>query len=78
MENPGNYLNYYFTGSLFQGLYDEAGEALGDAFDPVAFHKAILDLGPAPFSMVEAAVDRYVADALPPEASQESSSQAAA
>ena len=78
VENPGNYLNYYFTGSLFQGLYDEAGEALGDAFDPVAFHKAILDLGPAPFSMVEAAVDRYVADTLPPEASQESSSQAAA
>ena len=78
VENPGNYLNYYFTGSLFQGLYDEAGEALGDTFDPVAFHKAILDLGPAPFSMVEAAVDRYVADTLPPEASQESSSQAAA
>ena len=78
VENPGNYLNYYFTGSLFQGLYDEAEEALGDAFDPVAFHKVILDLGPAPFSMVEAAVDRYVADTLPPEASQESSSQAAA
>jgi uncharacterized protein (DUF885 family) len=71
VENPGNYLNYYFTGNLFQDLYNSAEEELGDAFDPVAFHKAILDLGPAPFSMVETAVDGYVEESRLPEASQE-------
>ncbi len=71
VENPGNYLNYYFTGNLFQDLYNSAEEELGDAFDPVAFHKAILDLGPAPFSMVETAVEEYVQENSPSETSQE-------
>lgn len=52
-NDPANYLSYYVGCLCFQELRAKAEEAWGDAFTPMEFHKQVLELGPAPFDVLE-------------------------
>lgn len=56
---PGNYLQYYVGYLQFLELKEDTMEELGTAFDEIAFHQAILDIGPAPFDLIEEYLDEY-------------------
>lgn len=51
--DPANYLKYYVGYIEFLTLKKEAAIKQGDAFSQKAFHKAVLDVGPAPFEIVK-------------------------
>ena len=53
LAEPGNYLKYYVGYIEFLDLKNYAKELLGSDFDLVTFHRTILDLGPAPFPILE-------------------------
>ena len=43
----------YYTGYLeIERMRAEAEEALGSAFDAMEFHTFLLDIGPAPFTVI--------------------------
>lgn len=52
VENPTNYLSYYVGALEIEDMKSEAQEILADRFDLKEFHKFILDIGPAPFSVI--------------------------
>lgn len=60
--NPGSYLPYVVGYLEFQSLYDNAQDKAGADFDPVAFHKEILTIGPCSFDILEARMlsDGYI------------------
>lgn len=60
LETPTNYLQYYLNGSLFQEMYEQAQQKLGDRFDPVAFHRVLLETGPAPQRILQEKLDAYI------------------
>lgn len=60
LETPTNYLQYYLSGFLLQDLYDNAKKELDDKFSAVKFHEVILKTGPAPYSILEKQVDKYI------------------
>lgn len=60
LETPANYNAYYFSYFLFQDLYEKASKELKDKFDPVAFHKVILDTGPSSFAILEKEVEAFI------------------
>lgn len=60
LEDPGNPLPYIFGELEFSRMRTEAEQRLGDSFDPIAFHKVILDCGPAPFSIVREKMAAYL------------------
>ena len=43
-------------------MHDRAKNALGSNFDPIEFHKLILDCGPVPLRFIETEVDNYIAN----------------
>lgn len=53
LSEPGNYLKYYVGYLEFLDLQDSAKRSLGNEFSLVEFHRTILDIGPAPFSIIE-------------------------
>lgn len=53
VENPGNYLSYYVGYLEFQNMRKTAEEQLGDRFDAKAFHTFLLDMGNAPFDVIQ-------------------------
>lgn len=53
LEEPGNYLKYYAGYLKFDQLRAACEEERKDKFDPVAFHEQILEIGPAPFALLE-------------------------
>lgn len=53
IENPTNYLEYYVGCLEIQNMRDIAEEAQGKSFNLKDFHKFILDIGPAPFSVIQ-------------------------
>uniref|UniRef100_UPI004056A082 DUF885 domain-containing protein n=1 Tax=Agathobacter sp. TaxID=2021311 RepID=UPI004056A082 len=53
LSDPGNYLSYYVGYLEFLDLKDYAKSLLGNEFSSVAFHRTLLDIGPAPFDVVE-------------------------
>lgn len=59
VEEPAHYLKYYVGYLEFLELKEEAKKRYGDAYSDVAFHRAILAIGPAPFSIVEKYLDAY-------------------
>lgn len=63
-EIPTNYLTYYFGYLQIEDLLDYASNALGSKFTYKAFHQAILEFGPAPWSVVKDNVYNYVNKAL--------------
>lgn len=52
LSDPGNYLKYYVGYLEFVELKKKAMEIDGDKFSQKNFHRAVLDVGPAPFDIV--------------------------
>ena len=50
---PGNYLKYYLGYVSIYQLKKEIAWEMGDDFSQKKFHEALLDVGPAPFDIVE-------------------------
>jgi len=53
LAEPGNYLAYYVGYLEFLDLRDTIATSLGENFSDTEFHRTILDIGPAPFSIIE-------------------------
>ncbi len=62
LSEPGNYLKYYVGYIEFLELKEYAKELLGNEYSDKQFHQAVLDIGPAPFSILE----KYLADYCSP------------
>lgn len=56
---PGNYLQYYVGYLQFLELKENAIDTYGTSFDEIAFHQAILDIGPAPFAIIDEYFDDF-------------------
>lgn len=67
LSNPGAFLPYTMGKLEIDRLRNKAQRELGDQFDLVAFHKALLDCGPAFFSTVEKRLDAYIEQAKHPD-----------
>ena len=52
-DNPANYLQYYVGYMEIVKMRKTAQETLGDKYNPVEFHKFILDMGGAPFRVIK-------------------------
>lgn len=52
-DNPANYLQYYTGYMEMVKMRETAMETLGDRYDPVQFHKFILDMSGASFRVIE-------------------------
>lgn len=52
IADPANYLKYYIGYVEFLDLKKDAIEQWGDDFSQKKFHKAVLDIGPAPFDLI--------------------------
>lgn len=59
VEEPTHYLKYYVGYLEFLELKEKAQETYGNVYSNTAFHKAVLDIGPAPFSIVEKYLENY-------------------
>lgn len=57
---PGQAVSYYIGYLKIMQLRETAMETLGDRFDIREFHDAVLDLGPAPLSVLESVVNDYI------------------
>lgn len=53
IESPANYLKYYVGYLCFSDLRDAVQKARGKDFNLKDFHREILEIGPAPFSVLE-------------------------
>ena len=60
--SPANYLKYYIGYLKFYELKKEMADALGNQFSQKEFHRAVLDVGPAPFEIVYDEVDKNLLD----------------
>ncbi len=58
--DPATYQSYVTSYYLMQGLRDKAEHELGSKFDPVSFHKVILEAGPVSFDLLTPIVDKYI------------------
>lgn len=56
--SPANYLKYYIGYLKFYELKKEMTDALGNQFSQKEFHRAVLDVGPAPFEIVYDEVEK--------------------
>ncbi len=59
VEEPTHYLKYYVGYLEFLELKEKVQETYGSEYSDIAFHQAVLDIGPAPFSIVEKYLDDY-------------------
>lgn len=60
--SPANYLKYYIGYLKFYELKKEMADALGNQFSQKGFHRAVLDVGPAPFEIVYDEVEKNLLD----------------
>lgn len=58
--SPANYLKYYIGYLKFYELKKEMADALGNQFSQKEFHRAVLDVGPAPFEIVYDEVEKHL------------------
>ncbi len=59
IENPANYLKYYIGYLEFLNLKEDAKEYYGNDFSERLFHKAVLEMGSAPFYILEKYLFKY-------------------
>ena len=59
LSEPGNYLKYYVGYIEFLELKDYAKQEFGDAYSDLEFHRAILDIGPAPFHIIKSYLEDF-------------------
>ena len=53
VETPANYLRYYVGYLNFLDLREACREREGEDFSLKEFHRRLMEIGPAPFSIVE-------------------------
>ena len=56
---PGNYLKYYVGYLNFLALRENIQSSYGDSCSLTDFHKTLLTMGPAPFSLLDSYFDSY-------------------
>lgn len=61
-KNPANYLTYVVGYLEIEEMREEAEAKLGENFDTKNFHKFILDMGPAPFSIIREEFAHWLSD----------------
>ena len=61
IEMPAVYCSYGLGSSAFMTLEKNTKATLGDRFDYVTYHEALLKNGPLPFNILQNAVDEYIA-----------------
>lgn len=59
IEEPAHYLKYYVGYLQFEKLKEYAKTHYLYNYDDTLFHKAVLEIGPAPFDIVEKYLDEY-------------------
>jgi uncharacterized protein (DUF885 family) len=59
---PGQALAYKLGQMKILELRERAKQALGARFDIRAFHDAVLDEGPLPLDLLDARIDRWIAE----------------
>lgn len=59
VEEPSHYLKYYVGYLEFLDLKETAREMYGSDYSDITFHQAVLDIGPAPFDIVEKYLKEY-------------------
>ncbi|MBR3811313.1 MAG: DUF885 domain-containing protein [Agathobacter sp.] len=59
LSQPGNYLKYYVGFMEFLELQSYAKDLFGEEYSDKAFHQAVLDIGPAPFSILKKYLPKY-------------------
>ena len=59
LSEPGNYLKYYIGYLEFLELKEYAKELFGTDYSEKQFHQAILDIGPASFSILKKYLPKY-------------------
>jgi uncharacterized protein (DUF885 family) len=59
---PGQALSYYLGEMAIIGARKKAEVALGAKFDIRAFHDTVLQLGSVPLPVLEARIDRFIAE----------------
>lgn len=62
---PGQALSYYLGEMAIMNARKKAEAALGDKFDIRAFHDTVLQLGSVPLPVLEARIDRFIAEGGP-------------
>jgi uncharacterized protein (DUF885 family) len=67
---PGNVMTYAFGSAELERLRDKAESELGDAFDLKEFHRFILEIGPAPFDVIEKHMTPWLAGQTPGRAAE--------
>ena len=60
--SPANYLKYYIGYLKFYELKKEMADTLGNQFSQKEFHRAVLDVGSAPFEIVYDEVEKNLLD----------------
>lgn len=60
IEDPANYLKYCLGSLYIQDLRTDVENRLGKDFELIRFHEALLEIGPAPFPVIE----NYIFDFL--------------
>ena len=58
--DPGLYQSYVLGYYEMKGLREKAEKELGSKFNPVEFHRVILETGPVQFDILEKQVDKYI------------------
>ena len=59
IENPANYLKYYIGYLEFLELKDQAKQYYGNDYSELMFHTALLNMGSAPFYILEKYFVKY-------------------
>lgn len=60
VEEPANYLSYFIGYLEFMELRETAEKELGDAFVAKEFHQFLLEIGPAPFYIIEDYMEEWM------------------
>ena len=62
ISQPANYLNYYVGYLEILQLRQKAEKALGDKFSLLDFHTFLLDIGDAPFTVLNDYLDQWIGE----------------
>ncbi len=62
IENPAEYLSYFIGFLEIMELKEKATEMLGDEFTLKKFHTFLLDIGPAPYDIIEEYMEKSFAE----------------
>lgn len=64
LNAPVNYMNYYVGYLEIVHMKNQAADSLGEAFSLKDFHTFLLDIGPAPFTVIEEEFRKWLSDEI--------------